>query len=138
MAVRGYSGTPLQTLLEEAHIIPIIDNPHKWKEDETKQYLDTDIIYNQSGEVFWVDDKGKAIQLIYKGYDKSCDSLRQGFHPSYQDSRIFRLKRSVEPIIFHQVGRDSQKFQHLYKKRTAVERLNGCIDRDFRFEKHTI
>jgi len=36
MAVRGYSGTPLQTLLEEAHIIPIIDNPHKWKEDETR------------------------------------------------------------------------------------------------------
>ncbi|HFI0840837.1 TPA: transposase, partial [Streptococcus suis] len=71
-------------------------------------------------------------------YDKSCDSLRYGFHPRYQDNRIFRLKRSVEPIIFNQVARDSQKFKRLYKKRTAVERVNGRIDRDFRFEKHTI
>lgn len=138
MADRGYSGIPLQNLIEEATIIPIIDHPHKWKEDETRQYLDTDVTYNQSGEVFWVDDKGKAIQLIYKGYDKSCDSLRYGFHPRYQDNRIFRLKRSVEPIIFNQVARDSQKFKRLYKKRTAVERVNGRIDRDFRFEKHTI
>ena len=52
-ADRGYSGAPLQNLLEDADIIPIIDNPHKWKEDETRQYLDTDLIYNQSGEVIW-------------------------------------------------------------------------------------
>ncbi|HFU3968476.1 TPA: transposase, partial [Streptococcus suis] len=138
MADRGYSGIPLQNLIEEATMIPIIDHPRKWKEDETRQYLDTDVIYNQSGEVFWVDDKGKAIQLIYKGYDKSCDSLRYGFHPRYQDNRIFRLKRCVEPIIFNQVARDSKKFKRLYKKRTAVERVNGRLDRDFRFETHTI
>ncbi|NYS50039.1 DDE transposase, partial [Streptococcus danieliae] len=33
-ADRGYSGLPLQNLLEDAEIIPIIENPHKWKEDE--------------------------------------------------------------------------------------------------------
>ena len=48
-ADKGYSGKPLQTLLEEAAIIPIIDNRHQWKEDETRQYLDTDLIGNQSG-----------------------------------------------------------------------------------------
>lgn len=138
MADKGYSGSSLQTLLEEAHIITIIDNPHKWKENDTRQYLDTDLIYNQSGEVFWVDDRGQAIQLIYKGYDSSSDSLRYGFHPKYQDDRIFRLKRCVEPIIFNQVARDSKKFKRLYKKRTAVERVNGRLDRDFRFETHTI
>ncbi|HFI0186192.1 TPA: transposase, partial [Streptococcus suis] len=58
--------------------------------------------------------------------------------PHYQDNRIFRLKRSVEPIIFNQVARDSKKFKRLYKKRTAVERVNGRLDRDFRFETHTI
>ena len=36
MADKGYSGNPLQTLLEEAAIIPIIDNKHQWKEDETR------------------------------------------------------------------------------------------------------
>lgn len=83
MAVRGYSGIPLQNLIEEATIIPIIDHPRRWKEDETRQCLDTDVIYNQSGEVFWVDDNGKATQLICKGYDKSCDSLQYGFHAHY-------------------------------------------------------
>ncbi len=138
MADKGYSGSPLQYLLEEADITPIIDHPHKWQGDDTRQYLDTDLIYNQSGEVFWVTDRGQAIQLVYKGYDSSCDSLRYGFHAKYQDRRIFRLKRCVEPIIFNQVARDSKKFKRLYKKRTAVERVNGRLDRDFRFETHTI
>lgn len=138
MADRGYSGEPLQHLLEDADILPIIDAPHRWKEEETRQYLDTDIVYNQSGQVFWVDDQCEEIELLYKGYDKSCDSLRYGFHPQYQDSRIFRLKRSFEPIIFNKVGRASQKFKRQYKKRTSVERVNGRLDRDFRFENHTI
>lgn len=138
MADRGYSGEPLQDLLEGADILPIIDAPHRWKEEETRQYLDTDIVYNQSGQVFWVDDQCEEIELLYKGYDKSCDSLRYGFHPQYQDSRIFRLKRSFEPIIFNKVGRASQKFKRQYKKRTSVERVNGRLDRDFRFENHTI
>ena len=103
-----------------------------------RQYLDTDLMYNQSGEVFWIDEKGQSIQLIYKGYDNSCDSLRYGFHPSQGDKRSFRLKRSVEPIIFNRVGRESKKFQRIYKQRTAVERVNGRLDRDFRLENHTI
>ncbi|MGZ7196580.1 transposase, partial [Streptococcus pyogenes] len=80
MADRGYSGEPLQDLLEGADILPIIDAPHRWKEEEIRQYLDTDIVYNQSGQVFWVDDQCEEIELLYKGYDKSCDSLRYGFH----------------------------------------------------------
>lgn len=31
-----------------------------------------------------------------------------------------------------------KKWKRLYKKRTSIERINGRIDRDFRFEKHTI
>jgi hypothetical protein len=30
------------------------------------------------------------------------------------------------------------KFQRIYKGRTAVERLNGRLDRDFMFENHYI
>lgn len=29
--------------------------------------------------------KGEAIDLLYKGYDKSRDSSRYGFHPEYLD-----------------------------------------------------
>ena len=138
MADKGYSGKPLQTLLEEAAIIPIIDNKHQWKEDETRQHLDTDLIDNQSGQVWYVTDNGKAIELVYKGYDKSSDSLRYGFHPKYNNSKSYRLKRSVEPIIVTIVARSSAKFKRLYKERTSIERLNGRLDRDFCLENHTI
>ena len=32
----------------------------------------------------------------------------------------------------------SHKWKRLYKKRTGVEQINGRIDRDYRFERHTI
>jgi len=36
------------------------------------------------------------------------------------------------------IARDSGKFKRLYKGRTAVERLNGRLDRDYMFEEHYI
>lgn len=138
MADKGYSGKPLQDLLEDADIIPIIASRHQWKEDETRQYLDNDLIYNQSGQVWYVDENGKAIELIYKGYDKSSSSLRYSFHPKYNNTKIYRLKHSVEPIIFNIVARSSEKFKRLYKEHTSIERLNGRLNRDFRLENHTI
>lgn len=40
--------------------------------------------------------------------------------------------------IFTKVAGNSKKWRRLYKKRTSIERVNGRIDRDFQFEKHTI
>ena len=31
-----------------------------------------------------------------------------------------------------------KKWKRLYKKRTSIERINGRIDRDYKFERHTI
>ncbi len=36
------------------------------------------------------------------------------------------------------MARGSHKWKRLYKKRTGVERINGRIDRDYQFERHTI
>ena len=40
--------------------------------------------------------------------------------------------------IFTPVARNNHKWKRLYKKRTGVERINGRIDRDYQFERHTI
>lgn len=40
--------------------------------------------------------------------------------------------------MFTPAARDSYKWDRLYKKRTGVERINGRVDRDYKFEKHTI
>ena len=54
------------------------------------------------------------------------------------DKRIFRIPLRTDPRIFTKVARNSKKWKRLYKKRTSIERVNGRIDRDFQFEKHTI
>lgn len=139
LADRGYDGTPLLELIESKDMVPIIDIKNQWAKDtHTKQYRDTDLIYTYNGQVFFVDDRGKEVELVYKGYDKSSDSLRYGFKPQHQDSRIFRIKRVEDRRVFSKVARNSPKFKRLYKKRTAIERVNGRLDRDFLFEHHTI
>lgn len=139
MADRGYDGKPLIDKIERRSITAIIDNRHMWKDGErTRQYKETDLIYDEDGRVFFIDDCGKSIPLIYEGYDSSTDSLRYKFHPKYSDCRIFRIKRSEDVRIFPKVARTSYKFKRLYKKRTAVERVNSRLDRDFLFEDHTI
>lgn len=135
---RGFDGLPLLSLIKEEGMIPIIDKRALWKKEPTRRYRETDLIYNESGEVFHVGACGQAVRLHYRGYDRQTDSLRYGFAPREKDERVFRIKREEDPRIFNQVARDSKKFWRLYKKRTAVERVNGRLDRDFEFEEHTI
>lgn len=85
-----------------------------------------------------MEDNGEKAELIYKGYDKSTDSLRYGFKPQKHDKRIFRIKCCEDRRIFTSVARNSHKWKRLYRKRTGVERINGRIDRDYRFERHSI
>lgn len=136
---RGYDSTKLIEKLEGKGIVPLIDICNKWRGGEkTKQYKNTNLTYTFNGKVFYTNEAGKEIELMYKGYDKSNDSARYGFHPKYKDKRIFRIKLDEDRRIFLPVGRQSMKFKRLYKKRTSVERVNGRIDRDYGFENHTI
>ena len=95
-------------------------------------------MYNFKGDVWYINDNGKQIPLIYRGYDKSTDSLRYGFKPQAHDKRIFRIKCDEDRRIFTQVARSSHKWKRIYKMRTGIERINGRIDRDYKFERHTI
>ena len=36
------------------------------------------------------------------------------------------------------MARNSKKWKRLYDMRSGIERMNGRIDRDYKFEKHTI
>lgn len=85
-----------------------------------------------------VDEKGEKIPLGYRGYDKRTDSLRYGFHPARKDKRIFRIKCEEDRRIFTPVARDSHKWKRLYNMRSGIERINGRLDRDYKYEKLTI
>ncbi|MFI3172295.1 MAG: transposase [Eubacteriales bacterium] len=139
LADKGYDSTNLITRLEDKRIHSIIDIRNCWRDgEETHQYKDTALVYNYKGTVWYVKEDGEKTELINKGYDKSADSLRYGFHPKEHDNRIFRIKCSEDRRIFTPVSRSSYKWKRLYKRRTGVERINGRIDRDYKFEKHSI
>lgn len=136
---KGYDSSKIINRLEGRGIHSIIDIRNCWKDgEETHQYQDTNLVYNYKGTVWYVEEDGKKTELIYRGYDKSTDSLRYGFKPQKHDKRIFRIKCGEDRRIFTPVARSSHKWKRLYKKRTGVERINGRIDRDYQFERHTI
>jgi len=136
---KGYDSSKIIERLEEKGIHSIIDIRNCWKDgEETHQYKDTQLVYNYKGNVWYVEADGEKTELTYKGYDKSTDSLRYGFKPQKHDARIFRIKCSEDRRIFTPVARSSHKWKRLYKRRTGVERINGRIDRDYRFERHSI
>lgn len=139
MGDKGYDAAPLILWLEERGIRPIIDIRNCWKDgEETHQYRDTQLVYDYKGTVWYMDEKGKKIELCYRGYDKSTDSLRYGFKPQKHDKRIFRIKCAEERRIFTPVSRQSHKWKRLYNERSGIERINGRLDRDYKFENHTI
>ena len=110
LADKGYDSTELIEWLTTEGISPVIDIRNMWQGDETKQFKDTNIVYNYKGKVYYITDSGKEIELLYKGYDKSRDSQRYGFHPKYEDKRIFRIPLKTDPRIFTKVARNSKKW----------------------------
>jgi len=130
---RGYDSTSMIKNLISRKINPIIDIRNMWKNETTKQYKDTSIIYNAYGEVFYIDEKIQQYKMKYEGYDRQKKCLRYS-----HKGKIYRIYISYDERIFLPIARDSKKFKEIYKGRTAVERLNGRIDRDYMFENHQI
>jgi hypothetical protein len=134
MLDKGYDSTEVIRFIKSARIIPIVDIRNCWKDGEaTKQYKDTDIVYDYQGNVYMADDRGKLHKMTYEGYDRQKKCLRYSHR-----GKIYKIYISYDERVFLPVARDSIKFERLYKGRTAVERLNGRLDRDYMFEDHCI
>jgi hypothetical protein len=134
MLDRGYDSTEMIRVTKTAGIIPIVDIRNCWKDGEvTKQYKNTDIVYDYRGNVYMIDDKGEQRRMHYEGYDRQKKCLRYSYK-----GKLYKIYVSYDERVFLPVARDSMKFARLYKCRTAVERLNGRLDRDYMFEDHCI
>jgi len=131
-ADKGYDGVDVITYLQDKGIKPIIDIRNHWKE-ETKQYKDTDLIYTYDGKVSIVEDNGDIIPLKYLGYDKVKNTLRYQYK-----NKVYSIDINYDKRVFTEVARDSKKWHKLYNKRTALERINGRMDRDFNLENHKV
>jgi len=131
---KGYDFTEMIRTAKGFDIIPIVDIRNCWKDGETtKQYKDTDVVYDYQGNVYYIDDKGEQRRMHYEGYDKEKKCLRYSYN-----GKMYKIYTSYDERVFLPVARDSVKFKRLYKGRTSVERLNGRTDRDYMFEDHCI
>lgn len=131
---KGYDCIYLHEKAIEIGAKPIIDICNKWKDGErTRQYKDTDIVYDYKGNVYYINDRLEEIPMVYMGYDRNRDALRYKY-----ENKIYRILRKEDERIFTPIARNSKKFKRIYKGRTAVERLNGRLDRDYQFENHYI
>lgn len=132
-ADKGYDSEEVIKFLKANQISPVIDIRKLWRGDKTKQYKDTDIVYDSKGIVMIVNENLEMIPLKYKGYDKIKDTLRYEYK-----GKIYSIEISYDERIFTPIARDSKKWKRIYNKRTALERINGRIDRDFNLENHKV
>ena len=131
---RGYDSTEMIQTIKKCGIVPIVDICNHWKDGETtRQYKDTNIVYDYCGNVYMADDKGDLHKMYYEGYDIQKKCLRYSYN-----GKVYKIYVSYDERIFLPVARSSKKFERLYKGRTSVERLNGRLDRDYMYEDHCI
>ena len=133
-ADKGYDDIKVINFLNDNNIKAVIDIRNLWKDGETtKQYKNTNIVYTFQGEVGKINDKGEFEKLKYLGYDKIKNTLR------YRDgTKVYSIDISYDERIFTPIARDSKKWKRLYNRRTALERINGRIDRDFNLENNKV
>lgn len=133
-ADKGYDDIKVIDGLIEHGIKAIIDIRNQWQSGEsTKQYKNTEIVYTYDGKVGIIDDEGIFNQLKYLGYDKIKETLR------YTDGiKVYSIEIKEDRRVFTEIARDSIKWKRLYKGRTALERINGRLDRDFNLENHKV
>ena len=133
-ADKGYDDIKIIKKLKEYEIKPIIDiQNHRRDGEDTKQYKDTQIVYTYKGEVSYVDENGELIPMKYLGYDKIKNTLRYQYR-----NNVYSIDISYDERVFTPIARDSKKWKRIYNKRTALERINGRLDRDFNLESNKV
>ena len=140
------------TLWDNYTIKPIIDIRNMWKDPDTTKMFQgyNNIVYNYKGDVSCYCPKtNKKREMAYGGFEKDrkalkykCPAKAYGYECKGKENcpvnSGIRIPLSLDRRIFTPVARSSYKWKTLYKKRTAVERVNSRLDVSFGFEHHTI
>jgi hypothetical protein len=150
---RGYDdGKLIEKLWDEHGIKPVIDIRNMWKDgEETKALENTwNVVYNFRGDVFCVNPNGdERREMAYGGFEKERGTLKYrcpAKHYGYACSgerwcpvgKAVRISMEEDRRVFTPLARSSYRWKSIYKKRTAVERVNSRLDVSFGFEQHYI
>jgi len=133
-------------------IKPVIDIRNCWKDpDETKLVSGTgNVVYDFKGTVQCVCPRhGKMREMAFGGFEKDRNTLKYrcpARHYGYECAGMeeckithsVRIPLSTDRRVFTPLARSTYKWEDMYNKRTAVERVNSRLDTSFGFEHHTI
>ena len=150
---KGYDGTEYHAVLWDTYRIKsVIDIRNLWKDGEQDRVVTglQNITYDHCGTVYCYCMKtGKRQEMAFGGFEKDreclkyrCPAAHYGMEcPSLGScavSHSVRIKLSEDRRVFTPVARSSYQWKTLYRKRTAVERVNSRLDVSFGFEDHYI
>jgi hypothetical protein len=155
MADRGYDDGKLHYRLWENHgIKPIIGIRNLWQKpegfDATRAVSSLHhVAYDFEGNVYCYNVHGHRHKMAHAGFEKDrntvkyrCPAEHYGEHCCGKSqcplARSVRIPISEDRRVFGPVARDSYKWQDLYNRRTAAERVYSRLDVSFGFENHTI
>jgi len=152
-ADRGYDDIKLiKKLWDEYGIKPVIDIRNMWKDGEkTRVVIGTEnIVYDYRGTVFcYCPETGAKRHMPLGGFEKLRETLKYRCPADHygincegreecQVASSIRISLEEERRIFTPLARSSYRWDRVYKKRTAVERVNSRLDVSFGFEDHYI
>jgi hypothetical protein len=153
MADKAYDDTVfLRGLWEDRDIKPIIDIRNMWKDGEATKLVDgrTNVVYDYQGTVFCYDlTTGQKREMAFGGFERDrntlkyrCPAAHYGCSCPGQNAcpirQAVRIPLDQDRRVFTPVARSSYQWKRLYKKRTAVERVNSRLDVSLGFERHFI
>ena len=153
IADRGYDDGKLIKVLWDCYgIKPVIDIREMWKDGEETKALKNvwNVIYNYKGEVFCENPNGEEQrEMAYGGFERKrgtlkyrCPAKHYGYGCSGERwcpvGKAVRISLEEERRVFTPLARSSYRWKSIYKKRTAVERVNSRLDVSFGFEQHYI
>ena len=153
IADRGYDdGKLIEELWDEYRIKPVIGIRDMWKDGEETKALERswNVVYNYKGKVYCENPNGEERrEMAYGGFEKGrgtlkyrCPAKQYGYKCNGERwcsvKKAVRIPLKEDRRVFTPLARSSYRWKEIYKKRTAVERVNSRLDVSFGFEQHYI
>jgi len=152
-ADKGLDDTKLIKQLWDDHgIKPVIDIRNMWKDGEETKLVtgQGNVVYDYKGTVYChCPATGDRREMAFGGFEADRETLKYRCPMQQYDieckgckrcpvNGAVRIKLEENRRIFTPLARSSYRWKDLYKKRTAVERVNSRLDVSFGFEQHYI
>jgi hypothetical protein len=153
LADRGLDDAKLIERLWDDHgIKPVIDIRNMWRDSEATRLVSgaTNVVYDYKGTLFChCPSTDERHGMAYGGFEKDrgclkyrCPARHYGLECKGASECTVgysvRIPLSEDRRIFTPLARSSYTWKRVYKKRTAVERINSRLDVSFGFEHHFI